>query len=471
MLNLQPKEFFYWFNEICKIPHESRKEEKLVKYICDFATERKIDYSVDEIGNVFMTLPASKGYENTPAILLQSHLDMVCVNDDGVEFDFDTQPIKVKIEGDLLVAEATSLGADNAVGIATMLAVADDITLKHPKIELLFTTQEEIGLIGVRQFDMSKITARRMINMDSGDSHVLCIGSCGGNSAIIDHQFETYPVDANSTTLTISIEGLSGGHTNYLSKGHACAGAILTDLLTSINNLPIGFSEINVSKAIILTDAKITLTVSKDKKEQLINVITSTFNELKQKHLATDKNMCLSVSESSCDKVISTKASKLIIELLNIIKSKVIEKDEDNVILFEIIKKLSLDNGKLYSAFAIRSFYNDKFENEYNVQAQKINQLGFNLTLETSSPAWTPKHDSEFKGLAVSLHQQKFGYAPTIETILGGLDTSIIVSKIPDMQAIGFAPTARGAHTTSERLYIKEVPDFWTWMLLIIQSK
>ena len=471
MLNLQPKEFFYWFNEICKIPHESKKEQKFVKFLCDFATERKIEYTVDEIGNVFMTLPASKGYENTPAILLQAHIDMVCVKDDDVEFDFDTQPINLKIEGDLLVAEGTSLGADNAVGVATMLAVADDKALKHPKIELLFTVQEEIGLVGVRQFDMSKITARRMINMDSGDSHVMCIGSCGGNSAIVERQFETYPTTADTTCLCLNIEGLTGGHTNYISKGYACAGTILTEILNSVKEEPVAFSEISVSKPIILISACAKLTIPNDKKDQLVNKINDTFSLLKEKHALTDANMSLTITEDSCDQTISVDASKKVIDLLNVIKSKTIEKDANGIVLFEFFRKISLDNGKLFTTFAIRSFYDEKFEKEYDIQAQKISELGFNPTLESSSPAWTPKFNGEFENFAVDVHKQLFGYTPTIETILGGLDTSIIVNKIPDMQAIGFAPTARGAHTTTERLFINEVPDYWTWMLAILQSK
>ena len=246
---------------------------------------------------------------------------------------------------------------------------------------------------------------------------------------------------------------------------------ILTELLSSIQEQPFALSEISVSKPIILISACAKLTIPNDKKEQTVNKINHTFALLKEKHALTDPNMSLTITEDSCAKTISVEESKKVIDLLNVIKSRTIEKDDNGIVVFEFFRKISLDNGKLFATFAIRSFFDEKFEKEYDIQAQKISELGFNLTLETSSPAWTPKYNSDFENLAVALHKQLFGNTPTIETILGGLDTSIIVNNIPDMQAIGFAPTARGAHTTKERLFINEVPDFWSWMYAILQSK
>ena len=223
--NLEPQAFFRWFAAISQIPHESKKEEKLIAFLTDFFESRKISVEKDKLGNVLARLPATPGYEDQPAILFQAHMDMVCRKDDGVEFDFDNDPIELVIDGNLLRANGTTLGADNAVGMATMLAIADDPELPHPVLELLFTVCEEQGMVGIKNFDFTKIKARRMINMDCGDSHVIAICSAGKIQTEIHRQYELTPVSEEEKVLRVRIDGGLGGHSSLCADKNRCCCA------------------------------------------------------------------------------------------------------------------------------------------------------------------------------------------------------------------------------------------------------
>ena len=231
--NLEPAAYFRWFGEIAAIPHGSRKEQQLTAWLQKFAADRGIPCELDRAGNLLMELRAHAGYEDQPAILFQAHMDMIWKADEGVDFDFATQPLDLYVEGDCIRARGTTLGADNAVGLATMLALADDPTIPRPALQLLFTVAEEVGMVGIRAVDPATITARRMINMDCGDSHVLCVSSAGTNDLGIDH---TFPTEAPcGQGLRITLSGGKGGHPSICANaGRFCAAGAFGDLLSAL---------------------------------------------------------------------------------------------------------------------------------------------------------------------------------------------------------------------------------------------
>ncbi|MBR1989851.1 MAG: M20/M25/M40 family metallo-hydrolase, partial [Firmicutes bacterium] len=235
---LQPEPFFYWFGEVSACPRPSGNEKALIDYIKNYCEERNLPCDIDEAGNVFVKVPGTAGYEDYPAFLIQGHMDIVPVKDEGVDFDFDKDPYNLQIDGDKIYAPGTTLGADNGVGIATMLAFADTLAeepVPHPPLELLFTVEEETGMKGIKRFDCSKITARKMINCDSGDPHRVAV-CCGGNSkSKIEKEFETEPVGEGWTVLEISLTGGQGGHSGgMINKGRACAANNMGELLTAL---------------------------------------------------------------------------------------------------------------------------------------------------------------------------------------------------------------------------------------------
>ena len=293
---LKPIEFFKWFCEICKIPHGSKNEKELINFLVDFAKMREIPCLVDEKGNVFMQLSATKGYENQPSILFQAHLDMVCVKEDGLDFDFEKDYIKLAITGDKLHAVGTSLGADNGVGVATMLAIADSQEIAHPPLEFLFTVEEEIGLAGVKEFDVDKITARRMINMDCGDSHVLAVCSMGKHAGEVKEKLQTQKISDDYCALKITINGGRGGHPSLSAKeGRACAANCLGQILNAVSSFSIKLFSINAFGVAIFKSAEAKIVVHQSEKSKIIDAIKKQFDEIKKVYEQTDSEVSIKI--------------------------------------------------------------------------------------------------------------------------------------------------------------------------------
>jgi len=210
--NLEPKLLWKYFDDVRKIPRCSKHEEKIREYLVNFAKEQKLDYKTDKPGNVVITKPASPGMEDKPIVILQSHMDMVCEKNSDVEHDFSKDPIKLKIKGDILLADGTTLGADDGIGVATSLAILEDRTLKHGPIEALFTVDEETGLTGAFALESDMLSGKIMLNIDSEDFGILTVGCAGGGDTKIKLPIKKESIDKNLIGLSIKISGLRGGH-------------------------------------------------------------------------------------------------------------------------------------------------------------------------------------------------------------------------------------------------------------------
>ena len=230
--NLKPKLLWKHFDEIRKIPRCSKHEEKIRKYVIDFAKKQGLKYKTDKPGNVVIIKPATQGMEKKPTIILQGHLDMVCEKNSDIDFDFTKDAIKLKLQGNILTADGTTLGADNGMGLATSLAIIEDKKLKHGKIEALFTVDEETGLTGAFAMGSDMLTGKIMLNLDSEDWGVITVGCAGGGDSKIKLPFKTQSLKPDSKTMNIKVSGLRGGHSGvdiHEQRGNAIK--ILTRLL------------------------------------------------------------------------------------------------------------------------------------------------------------------------------------------------------------------------------------------------
>lgn len=473
--DLQPQEFFKWFFEICKIPHGSYNEMQMTEFLIKFAKERDIKYVVDKKGNVFMNIPASKGYEDQPAILFQAHTDMVCVKDESVEFDFEKDSIKLKIDGDKLTANRTTLGADNGVGVATMLAIADSDEILHPELEFLFTVEEEPGLWGIRAFDMSLIKARRMINMDCGDSHVLAISSLGTHSANIKGEFQLKNTSKEYTALKLSLFGGLGGHAGIMARrGRACAGHNMGILLSSIEEFFPCLCYMESSGAISkLCNAVVA--VKTNSLQEVKRTLNEKFKGICSIYERTDPDISFSIDETELpEKCISANDTQNIANLLCTIKGGLNREDGLNnstAITLTIFGAARFENGVFEGTYTVRSSNDTDKENLYNYYKKMAELFGFIITHRDSYSGWNEAKISPFRDKCVLVHNKLFGYEPEFEAVQGGIETAIIKGVIPDMDAVGFAPTARGAHTSHEYILLPETPDYWKWMLELLKEK
>jgi len=387
---LEPKEFFHWFCAINRIPHGSRKEGQLIAFIQDFAKKRNLTCETDEMGNIMVRVPATIGYESEPSVLLQAHMDMVCNKEPDVDFDFNTQPLDMYIDGNLLRARGTTLGADNAVGMATMLALADASDIPHPALELLFTVQEEIGLIGIRHYDMTKIQSRRMINMDCGDSHVLCVSSAGKIAGEIRKEFAQAPVPANYEALKLSLSGGLGGHGGIsANKSRGCGGNILGDLLIGLDEYLLCSMYGNNP---IIKSAEAVIALPKERIPKAVDILESRFQLVRKVYQNTDPDWTLEITPCDLPELsVSQQDSNNITAALMLLRGGQYRCDGNDptiIITSGLMSHFSLKAGKLLITYGLRSANDGDQELLFQRYQWQMRQLGLELKETDRYTGW-----------------------------------------------------------------------------------
>lgn len=463
---LEPVSFFRWFGEIARIPHGSHKEQRLIAFLQRFAADRDIPCEVDEAGNVMMRVPAHKDYVNQPAILFQAHMDMIWATAEGVSFDFENSPLDLYVDGNQLRARGTTLGADNAVGMATMLALADDPAIPHPALELLFTVTEEAGMIGIRAVDPQSIHARRMINMDCGDSHVLCVCSAGKNDCGIDRTFPLVPVSGQGLLVTIS--GGLGGHPGLsANQGRCCASTAMGALLTALSEFRL--CSLTGSQAIMPTATAVIAAP-----EGAEAILRKRFALIAGIYAQTDPGLQLTLTPCACTVGLSLRDSRdtaLCLMQLRSGQYRCDGNDPRNIITSGTVTHLSLTEGQFTLRYRLRSTVEGDSQLQFERCAAMVAPLGFAFRSIDRYAGWAERKHSPFRDKFLRCHKALFGCDMDIERCPGGIETGILVTKLPDMDAIGIAPTARGAHTPNEHLLLSEVPAFWQLVLAVLAEK
>lgn len=463
---LEPAEFFRWFGQCCQIPRGSGKEQAFNEFLRNFAAQRGLCCHVDGEDNVLIRVPATPGYEKEPLWLFQAHTDMVWRQDHGVEFNFENQPIALAVEGDRLTARGTTLGADNAVGLATMLALADGAH-PHPELELLFTSREEVGMLGARAFDYSAIRARRMVNMDCGDSHVLCVTSAGSTVCRVKGCYPVEPV-TQGKCLHLRLVGGLGGHGGLsANKGHACAANLLGDLLLAVpGRLCSCFGEGGILKECEAV-AVFPETLSIHALQDAFDTIASAWTE-------TDPGWRLEVKAAEAGEALSAESSAKVALALSTLRTGQFRADgvDQRIILTSgLISKFSLAFGEFYVAFSIRSALDAEADALVRRYAAILDYLGLRMEVTDRKSGWPEDRESRLREKFQAVHTRLFGEEMEIERVHGGIEVGVIKGAIPDMDAVGVAPTARGAHTTGEYLLLHEVLPYWQLILAVLAEK
>lgn len=461
---LEPADFFYWFGQICQIPHGSHKEEKLVAFLTDFARKRGFFCESDESNNLLVRVPATTGYESQPPFLLQAHSDMVWQAD--VPFDFENSPIDLQVVGNKLMAKGTTLGADNAVGMATMLALADG-DYPHPELELLFTAAEEVGMVGIKAFDLRKLKSRRMLNMDCGDSHVLCVTSAGSITGQVEKSYSLSPVDPQWQVFSLTLTGGKGGHSGICANmGRACGVNLLADLLLES---PVRLCALEADGAIIKQVHAI-IAMPAD----LRDTLQQRFARIKIAYQQTDPDWQLLFEPAEHTTALSSDDSADLLLALSLLRTGQVRND-GNLPQFVMtsgqLRSAQLRSGALNIMYGVRSASNADGSIYFDRTRAQLARLGLQLQLISRYSGWQEREHSPLRQQFAAMHQQLFGYDIAIERIHGGIEVGTIMGAIPDMDAVGLAPTARGAHTTGEYLLIDEVAPYWQLLTAVLAEK
>ena len=473
---LKPEGFFKWFEEICRIPHVMGHEEKISLFLEDFAKERGLPCVRDEMGNILIRVPATEGYENEPSILLQGHMDMVGAKDETATVDPETDPLELCVEGNRLKAKGTTLGADDGCAVATMLAIADDPTIPHPELELLCTVQEEIGLVGIRNFDMELIRSRRMINMDAGSTHEMCLSAAGGKIVSFEKQYACHPAD-EAVLLHLSIQGGLGGHAGILAhKNRACCINVMGELLFLLRQeMPVALAEITADGPAIHGSCQAYIRVPAGDAVRAASLLDAQFRVIAERYSQTDPGLEFAVCVQDGDKAaMSPEDSADIIRVMFLLHTGVRKSDAEdlNIIITSVtFSAISLANGLFKGKYVVRSVEESVGLLWHRRMEDLVGLFGFPCVMEHEYPAWPRDGNCVMQSRFAREHKRLFGSEIRRLHEHASIETNVILRSIPDMDAVAIQPTAVDFHTPDETLFIDEVQPFWDLLLAVLAQK
>lgn len=473
---LKPESFFKWFEEICRIPHVMRHEEKISLFLENFAKERGLTCVRDAMGNILIRVPAAEGYENEPPILIQGHMDMVGAQDETSTINLLTDPLELCLEGNKLKAKGTTLGADDGVAIAAMLAIADDPSIPHPELEFLCTVQEEAGLVGIQNFDMGLIKARRMINIDAGSTHTMCVSAAGGRIVSFEKQYEASPA-GDTVPLQVKLQGGLGGHAGILAhKNRACCINIMGELLFGLQQeMPVALAEIAAPGPSIHGSCEADIRVPAEDAQRAASLLEAQFRAMKERYRKTDPDIELVICPGDDGKVsLSAEDSADIIRIMFLLHTGVRKSDADdrNIIITSVtFAAISLVDGAFTGRYAVRSVEDSVGLLWHKRMEELVHMCGFTSAMVSQYPAWPINENCEMQLRFARAHKELFGSEIVRLHEHASIELNVIMQSIPGMDAVAIQPTATHFHTPGETLYVDEVQPFWDMLLAVLAQK
>lgn len=478
--DLQPSAIWNYFYQITQIPRPSKKEEKILAYLLDFAREHGLEAKQDKVGNIVITKPATPGKENIPTVILQSHVDMVCEKNSDVTHDFDNNPIETIIDGDWIKANGTTLGADNGIGVAAQLAVlaADDIS--HGKIEALFTVDEETGLTGANSLDKNLLTGSILLNLDTEEEGEIYIGCAGGKGTKAYFKYKEKDVPKKYFWFKVQVKGLRGGHSGSdIDKKLGNANKILTRFLHSITRKKYGMalSEIgggNLHNA-IPREAYALLGVKEKYKEDIRVKLNTFLAQVQEEYKHTDPGLDIQLESVQIpSKVINKKTTEKLISALYACPHGVIGMSYDIPGLVETSTNLAsvkmIDNHLVEVGSSQRSSVESQKEYVVNMVSSVFELAGAKITHNDGYPGWQPNPDSNILKHAQKEYEALFGKSPKVKAIHAGLECGLFLEKYPHLDMISIGPDMTDVHSPDEKMKISSVGKFWDFLVKILEN-
>ncbi len=467
-----------YFMEITKIPRESGHEEHIIEYLKKFAAANGLECKTDEAGNVLIIKEAVKGRENSPVMILQSHSDMVCEKNSGVEHDFRKDPIKTVIEDGWLIAKDTTLGADCGIGIAATLAVLTDKNLSHGKIEALFTVGEETGLDGAKALKPDFLTGKTLINLDSEDEGELFIGCAGGVDTTAEFKYSHVP-STKDTTVKYRIFGAMGGHSgDDINKNRANANQILARFLYRLTKeCDFDLCEIDGGnkRNAIAREAFAIINIDRKDLDKADSVFETTVAQVRDEFSASDPDINGSKEECGhAGNAIDRDSAKSLILALNSALHGVLEMNASIPGLVETSTNLAFI--KMTEGNIVRIGTNQRSSTDSSRQyaAERVESLfilaGANVEHSSEYPGWKPNIHSPILEASIASYERLFNVKPVVRAIHAGLECGLFLDKYPDLDMISFGPTIRGVHAPGEKLDLASLDKFAKLLADIIEN-
>ena len=474
--DLTPQSVWNYFEEITKVPRPSKKEEKILAYLVNFAESNNLEYKRDAIGNIVIIREASKGKESSETVILQSHVDMVCEKNSDVVIDFDNDPLDIFIDGEWLKAKGTTLGADCGIGMAYAMALLTEKGIVTPRLEALFTVDEETGLTGAFELGTDILTGKYLINLDSEDEGEIFIGCAGGIDTVAKFPFSRVDVEKGRIYVSLSVSGLCGGHSgDDINKNLANSNILLCRFLFSkcndISHNLISFDGGNLRNA-IPRDAVAVIAIDSKDFDTLQNRFNEYENTVKAEFYKTEPNMKLSIEKvDSTEKAIDDKVARNVIKAVVTVPNGVQAMSQDIDGFVETSTNLAsvkVEGDALIVVTSQRS----SLESKKHFVSEQLNCLftiyGADVHHSDGYPGWAPIPSSTLLDAFTSEYKDIFAKDMAVKVIHAGLECGLILKKYPQLEMVSVGPTLRGVHSPVERLEIKTVDMCWKLLLAVI---
>lgn len=475
---LTPPLVWKYFAALSRIPRCSKHEQNAAKFVLDTAKKLGLQARQDRAGNVVVRKPASAGRERVKSVCLQGHLDMVCEKNAGTVHDFSKDPIELVRKGNLLMANGTTLGADNGIAVATNLAIMEEKSLQHGPLELLFTVDEETGLTGAKSLEPGFVESRTLMNLDSEEEGALYVGCSGGQDTTGTWTVEFEPAPAGLLPLEVRVTGLQGGHSGLeIDKGRGNALKIITRPLIALGDLGARLSKIDGGnkRNAIPREAQALLLVPKGKMEAAKALIGEWNTIVRAELQSAEPDLQLTATEPKVRKgsVMKKKYQKQIASVLLALPHGVTKMSADISWLVETSTNLAVITtaGKKVS---VATSQRSSVASEIREIAQTVRTIfemgGAEVTQGDGYPGWKPNMDSPILKLAVKTYEELYGKTPATKAVHAGLECGIIGEKYPGMDMVSFGPTLEGVHSPDEKMHIDTVPKFWNFLTGILKK-
>lgn len=476
--NLKPARLWYWFGEITQIPRPSKHEERISAYLVKWGNDHGLETKCDKLGNVLIRKPATRGYEKSPMVCLQAHMDMVCEKNSNKKFDFMKDAIQPVLDGEWLTADGTTLGADDGIGVATILAILEDTKIVHPALEALITVDEETGLTGASGLSKNWLKSEILLNFDDEDEGEYCIGCAGGIDTVVELDYKQVAPSKGHKAFRLKVYGLKGGHSgDDINRGLGCANKLINRILwegTFKYGMRIATIDGGNLRNAIAREAEAIVTVPEDCVRSFKTLVTKMGKAMQFEFRSTEPSLKFELKSVDMPKKLIDGETQQ--KLVNVIyacahgvlaMSREIEnfvetstnlasiKMKDNVIHITTSQRSSVESAKMAAAAKIESTFR---------------LAGARVKHSDGYPGWTPNPDSRVLKVGVEVYKKMYGKEPIVRAIHAGLECGLIGEKYPKMDMISYGPTLRGVHSPDERIEIKTVEMFWNQTIEILKK-
>ena len=477
--NCEPKRVFHYFEEICSIPHGSGHTDAISNYLTAFAEAHELKYIKDASNNVIIFKPGTSGYEASAPVMLQGHMDMVAVQTPDCTMDMKTEGLKVGIDGDSIYAKDTSLGGDDGIAVAYALALLDSEDIRHPRLEVIITVDEEVGMDGAREIDLSMLQGHRMINLDSEDEGIFLTSCAGG--ARVNCRFPMKKQEIIGVRYELEVSGLLGGHSGgEIHKERGNSNCILGRLLWKLSEkMPVGLvsADGGLADNAIPRQTKAVVVVEEKDAESLEQQVAALAAELADEFATKDPDVKVTAKKlSETEKVICSAPEELrrVAAFLQAAPNGVQAMSADMPGLVQTSLNLGIlkaDAESLRAEYSVRSSVESEKDNLIAKLSALVELTGGDYVVTGDYPGWKYRVHSPLREKMVKLYAEMYGTEPKVEAIHAGLECGLLGSKISDLDCVSMGPDMKDIHTTEETLSISSTKRVWEYLVRVLETK